>query len=183
MDWKVVNAVNRDVERQHLNKILKDISSRTTELTSGLSKITGDFGQQQQNLTSTVVRIINTQIGADKLVTSVTLTGDVTGTSTVVPGQNAVTINTSLAGAVLEDAPVDGNPYWRNSGQWQLVPPEQLWQEAPVDGNTYGRKDEDWVQIVVEPSPPLLPVVTGEILNSQPVFVYADDGSLIYTEV
>lgn len=29
----------------------------------------------------------------------------------------------------------------------------------------------------------VLPVVTGEIDNGQPVFVYADDGSLIYSEV
>ena len=29
----------------------------------------------------------------------------------------------------------------------------------------------------------VLPVVTGEIINDQPVFVYADDGSLIYSEV
>lgn len=36
------------------------------------------------------------------------------------------------------------------------------------------------------PDPPpsgVLPVVTGEIINGQPVFVYADDGSLIYSEV
>ena len=29
----------------------------------------------------------------------------------------------------------------------------------------------------------VLPVVTGEIINGQPVFVHADDGSLIYSEV
>lgn len=29
----------------------------------------------------------------------------------------------------------------------------------------------------------VLPVVTGEIDNGQPVFVYADDGSLIYSEI
>lgn len=33
------------------------------------------------------------------------------------------------------------------------------------------------------PATPILPVVTGEIESGQPVFVYADDGSLIYTEV
>lgn len=36
------------------------------------------------------------------------------------------------------------------------------------------------------PEPPpsgVLPVVTGEINNDQPVFVYADDGSLIYSEI
>lgn len=36
------------------------------------------------------------------------------------------------------------------------------------------------------PEPPsggVLPVVTGEIDNDQPVFVYADDGSLIYSEI
>lgn len=32
-------------------------------------------------------------------------------------------------------------------------------------------------------TPSILPLVTGEIDGSQPVFVYADDGSLIYTEI
>lgn len=33
------------------------------------------------------------------------------------------------------------------------------------------------------PTSGVLPVVTGEIVNGQPVFVYADDGSLVHTEI
>lgn len=34
-----------------------------------------------------------------------------------------------------------------------------------------------------DPASGVLPLVTGEIVSGQPVFVIADDGSLIYTEV
>jgi hypothetical protein len=40
-----------------------------------------------------------------------------------------------------------------------------------------------WKPAPDPPSVAVLPLVTGEIDGGQPVFVYADDGSLIYTEI
>jgi hypothetical protein len=40
-----------------------------------------------------------------------------------------------------------------------------------------------WIPVPDSPSVAVLPLVTGEIDGGQPVFVYADGGSLIYTEI
>jgi hypothetical protein len=55
------------------------------------------------------------------------------------------------------------------------------------DGDIWIFRDE-FNQFVAEPggsigSGGVLPVVTGEILDDQPVFVYLDDGSLVYAPV
>lgn len=122
MEWKVVNAINRDVEREHLNKILKDINKRAEELTAGLANVGDGLNQQQQTLTNTIVKVVNNIVPEDKLVTKVTLLGEVTGTSVPVPGKNEVTINCTLNANFVEEAPVDSYVYWRGGGVWQQVP-------------------------------------------------------------
>lgn len=136
MEWKVVNAVNRDVERQHLNKILKDIQYQSGQLSDRVSQVGDGLNQTQQTLTNTIVKVINNTVPADSLVTKVTLTGDVTGTSTAVPGQNAVTVDCKLEVDFLQDAPVDANAYWRRQGQWEAVP-FQLFYLNEIDGTGY----------------------------------------------
>ncbi len=57
---------------------------------------------------------------------------------------------------------------------------------APEPDSYYGTNADGQRGFHHFPDPPpsgVLPVVTGEIINGQPVFVYADDGSLIYSEV
>lgn len=105
MKWKVDNALNRDVERQQLNKILKDIEATVT------------------NIQAPVVAPkppTPTPVPTPSPVT-VTLVGDVTGTAR---GTGQVTIDTSLAVDVagIEEAPMDGAAYWRGNQQWQPVP-------------------------------------------------------------
>ena len=126
MEWKVVNAINRDVEREHLNKILKDISKRAEELTAGLANVGDGLNQQQQTLTNTIVKVVNNVVPEDKLVTKVTLLGEVTGTSVPVPGKNEVTINCTVNGDFVEEAPNDSYVYWRGQGAWQQVPYDLL---------------------------------------------------------
>ena len=106
MEWNVKNAMNRDVEREHLNKILKEIASRLEQLTVTQAAPT------RPTYTPPVVQ---------RPPLTVTLTGDVTGTAT---GSGSLTIETSLAELVegLEDAPDDGQIYWRGSETWQVIP-------------------------------------------------------------
>jgi hypothetical protein len=58
--------------------------------------------------------------------------------------------------------------------------------ESFEDGDIWVYRDSV-AQFVPEPNSGggggILPVVTGEILSGQPVFVYLDDGSLVYVEV
>lgn len=140
LKWKVENALNRDVERQHLNKILADISSQFTALEQ---KVTGP-GSSIGNIKDIVGEMVegNTENGisvtynlADKVLDFVissfviTLSGDVTGEGIVSSNSNVtipVTIDPQLVG--IGDAPVDSNAYWRRTGAWELVGPnlEQL---------------------------------------------------------
>ena len=116
MDWIVKNAINRDVERQHLNKILKDIEQRVSAAGGGSSLTEAD-----------VNRIVQDAVRASGAGTlrsvNVTLQGDVTGSgSTNAVGR--IVIDTEIDPDVLgvQEAPIDGRYYWRISGEWQQVP-------------------------------------------------------------
>lgn len=142
MEWNVKNAQNRDVERQHLNKILKEIRGNYTDLSGRIGNLGTDLSQTQKEINTTVIRIINNEIPPERLITKVTLDGDVTGTSVVVPGQNAVTITTQLQGDFLSDAPNDNNAYWRRAGQWEAVP-DSLYYITEITGSGYAVWNED----------------------------------------
>lgn len=152
MEWNVKNALDRNVERQHLNKILKEIRDTIDTALNDISSLGGNLSQTQQQLTNTIIKIINNEVPLDKLVTKVTLEGDVTGTSVVVAGENAVTITTELTEDFLTDAPNDANAYWRRAGQWEAVP-APLFYLNEIDGSGYAVWDGSnlvWVTRVIE---------------------------------
>lgn len=155
MEWRVKNALSRDVEREHLNKILKEIR----ETVNGLqTTVPVDRPPSTPTVpatgTSTSFRL--------------TLTGDVTGTSIVGGTGSSIptVINPDLIG--VEEAPVDGNAYWRTSGMWEQVPyalysigfiegaglvyysEDDGWvtDEAPLDSKYYARKDGAWEEVM-----------------------------------
>ena len=142
MEWNVKNAVNRDVERQHLNKILKEIRGAIDSVKGGTVT--------QDQITSVVTTII--QGGGSSTPTpasvTVTLQGDVTGTGS---GNNVVidtTVNPDILG--IPDAPLDSNTYWRTGGMWQPVP-GTLTSLALVDGVGYLHYDDNVGWTVVGP--------------------------------
>lgn len=57
--------------------------------------------------------------------------------------------------------------------------------EAPEDGTIYGRQNAAWVPVPGGGggSGGILPMVTGEIVDDQPVFVYNPDGSLVWNPI
>lgn len=142
MEWKVTNAVNRDVERQHLNKILKEVESGVASIKSDLASTTGAVSSVQNTLTQTIVKTINSTITPADLTTKVTLTGDVVGVSSPVSGKNEVVISTVLSGNFLQDAPSDGYPYWRRNGQWEAVD-QALSSIGEIEGSGFAVWDED----------------------------------------
>jgi len=282
VDWIVKNAVNRDVERQHLNKILQDIRATVTEAQKQLAALRSANGQQ--DIQSIVGEMVSNNTERGLAVSynpqrktldfiakdfSISLAGAVTGVATVTSLSNVV-IDTELG--TTAGAPIDGNVYWQENGEWTAVLPpvsdlqyldgagilvrivtgegssyavreiigtadeidvafgdgtgdnpmlsladladtgggtfkliardakgrlegtsdgttddvpegtvNLYFPEAPEDGKSYARKDGAWEE--VSASGGILPVVTGEIVSGQPVFVYADDGSLLYTEI
>lgn len=104
MEWNVKNALSRNTEREHLNKILADIKktieSKTSTSAAPVVQSTVPVVAKPRDLT-------------------ITLTGPVTGQGKGVTG---ISIATSLSEEVVMDAPKDGNFYWRFSGKWLPVP-------------------------------------------------------------
>ena len=109
MEYKVVNALSRDVEREQLNKILKHISDTMSSVSS-------------RGLTEDQVRLLIAEsmpvVSSARPIT-VTLTGDVTGSGS---GITSISIPVDFTGNFIEDAPSDSLPYWRQGGTWQNVP-------------------------------------------------------------
>lgn len=161
MDWNVKNAMSRDVEREHLNKILKDIRARIDTLTT----------KQEAPVRPPTPTPSRTPV-------TVTLTGDVIGSAS---GTGTITIDTTVVGSTggseggLQDAPDDGNVYWRGSQQWQEVPLAlQFFYE--ITGSGFLSLDEDgWMETrVIEGEVGQIEVADGDGTAGNPVVSLAD---------
>lgn len=140
MDWIVRNALSRDVEREHLNKILSEIRSK---IDSG-GETSSTYVSKQP------VSIVRPSGGAGGSSSSntpsnitVTLEGDVMGRGS---GTSSVVIQTRLKNTYLEDAPNDGLPYWRRSAEWSVIPArlEGLASNSnEMDGSGFAAWDDD----------------------------------------
>lgn len=94
-EWNIPNAVNRDVERQHLNKILKDIRD--------------------------AIDAVNTSTTFSP--TRVELRGAVSG-SGIETSDGRIVVSTSISQKgvkYVEEAPANGSAYWRRDKAWHPV--------------------------------------------------------------
>lgn len=160
MEWKVKNALSRDVEREHLNKILKDIQSRYKELADKTSVSSSTPSPSPPVVSRTPVTI--------------TLTGDVTGSAT---GTGQVTIQTELADGLtgIGDAPDDGSVYWRGSQQWQEVPLAlQFFYDLTGEGLLSINADGVLTPRAIEGTTQQIAVADGDGVNANPVVSLAD---------
>ena len=108
MDWKVSNALSRDVERQHLNKILADIRANVASTSVAPT-------------TNTVTNTVNNRYAVARFI--LTLAGDVQGSATI-DGLGDVTLTTSFSSSAplgIEEAPINNQFYWRWNGEWKPV--------------------------------------------------------------
>lgn len=129
MEWKVQNALNRDVERQHLNKILKEIEAAvkaSSSSSSPVSNVKAIVGEMVENNREVGIEVeydpVREVLNFSIVPFTLHLVGDVTGTATV-NGLGTMTLNTTLELDALgvEEAPMDGFTYWRRSGEWEQV--------------------------------------------------------------
>lgn len=133
MEWKVTNALNRDIERQNLNKILAEIraaidirdATQTTVTTDGAS-IEDVVGKMVENNTESGIAVTY-NYGNKVLDFAVSdfiirLTGDITGEGEV-SGLSGVSIATTIDPDLLgvPEAPIDNHFYWRWNGEWAMV--------------------------------------------------------------
>lgn len=113
MEWKVQNALNRDVERQHLNKILKEIEAR-------ISDIRGQASPDE--ITRVVERVIRAESPDALTSVTVNLTGDVSGQGTTNEfGRVNIDVEIDPSKLGVTEAPIDSSYYWRINGTWEQV--------------------------------------------------------------
>ena len=162
MDWLVKNAQNRDVERQHLNKILQEIRNTLNELEARVARSTSE----EQRIRDVVIKMVTTGNQSGINVTynttskaidfavrtfTIQLTGAVTGTGTVT-GLGNVSISTTLTGSSegVEEAPLDSLSYWRKMGTWVTVPfPLETMQYLVPGGLLHLDEDLNWTSKVI----------------------------------
>lgn len=147
MEWNVKNALNRDVEREQLNKILKEIR-QAVDATSAItqSDIRRMVEDAVRNAASPSIRSF-----------TITLTGDATGSGTSSNLSNVtipVTIDTS---DLVEASPADSNIYWRAAGAWEAVP-YIITALGNIEGQGFVRYTEDygWTALTTEETDTLL---------------------------
>ena len=187
MDWLVKNAQNRDVERQHLNKILQEIRNTLNELEARVARSTSE----EQRIRDVVIKMVTTGNQSGINVTynttskaidfavrtfTIQLTGAVTGTGTVT-GLGNVSISTTLADSFegVEEAPLDGFSYWRNMGTWVTVPfPLETLQYLTPGGVLVLDEDLNWYARTIEGTATEIDVADGDGVDGNPTVGLAD---------
>jgi hypothetical protein len=160
MEWKVTNALSRDVEREQLNKILKEIRAA----------IDGSISAAP---VTNVIERTNTRYAVARF--NLTLDGDVTGTA-LVDGLNDVTITTTVGDLpYVEEAPITNRAYWRWNGEWRAVNDTVTGLDS-ITGNGFlvsYRVDEDsirqWASREIQGTSNRITVTDGDGVDADPV--------------
>lgn len=193
LPWIVQNALSRDVERQHLNRILADIRTSV----EALAKTSSTSGSVSGNIKDTVGQMVdnNTEAGisvtydvAAKVLNfavssfSLNFTGDVTGSGSGVPGGGAtiqLTIDPDLLG--ISDAPNDSLAYWRRTAAWEEVG-NNLEQLQVIQGSGFPAANYDpatetseWNMRTLQEPAAGFTITDPDGATGDPTFALADD--------
>ena len=187
MEWLVKNAQSRDVERQHLNKILQEIRKTLNEFEARMAR----DSTEEARIRAIIVQMLTTGVQSGINVTynttskaidfaaktfTIQLTGAVTGTGTVT-GLGNVSISTTLNADFdgVEEAPLDGLSYWRNAGAWVTVPfPLETLQFLVPGGILVLDEDLNWYARSIEGVVDEIVVTDGDGIAANPVIGLAD---------
>ena len=157
MEYKVVNALSRDVEREHLNKILKHISDTLSSVSTG--------GLTEAQVRAWIAESMPVIPSARPI--TVTLTGDATGSGS---GTTSISIPVDLTSNFIEDAPSDSLPYWRQDGTWQNVPFPllSLAYLSPSGFASYNEEALEWNSRVITGTSGNITVTNGDGVLADP---------------
>ena len=187
MEWLVKNAQSRDVERQHLNKILQEIRKTLNELEARMAR----DSTEEARIRAIIIQMLTTGVQSGINVTynttskaidfaaktfTIQLTGAVTGTGTVT-GLGNVSISTTLADSFegVEEAPLDGFSYWRKMGTWVTVPfPLETIQFVTPGGILVLDEDLNWYARTIEGTATEIDVADGDGVDGNPTVGLAD---------
>ena len=194
MDWNVKNAINRDVERQHLNKILKDVKKSLDDSNHRLwlleqvniQDIAGQVVAGGNNRNITVTYDPRRQ-AVDFVVGELTTseededTGEGNGGGSSGGGSSGGgnsgggSSGGSSGGGGIGEAPMDGYAYWRRTGEWDVVG-EQLERLAWIDGPGFPSLSSmrDWNVRIFQGTANEIDVADGDGELGNPTFSLAD---------
>ena len=141
MELKVVNALNRDIEREQLNKILKYLHESIVSSTEG--------GVTEAKVAEMIARASPSRPSSSSsssapTTITVSLTGDVEGAG---QGTSSITVPVNITKDLVEEAPVDSGRYWRYQGGWETVPFPllSLAYMSPSGFGAYNEDEMEWV--------------------------------------
>lgn len=190
MEWIVRNAISRDVERQQLNKILKEIRTTLDDVMTKLntsstavddakvrSIVANMLAAGDQTVIQGVYNSVTKGIDWQTRSFTIALTGDVTG-SGLSTNLGNVSITTTANGGGdggIDEAPLDGLAYWRNNGSWEVVPfPAQTIQFITPPGFTVLDEDLNWYARTIEGVTGEIVITDGDGILANPVIGLAD---------
>lgn len=183
MDWKISNALNRDVERQQLNKILLEIRAAITTLTELRDKQSSAPGTPPI-MSGGVSSNYNPSTGVTEVTPNayvLSLRGDVSGEARV-GGSGTVTLTTELDPALIgvPEAPVDNQIYWRTNESWTVVP-DAILSIADIQEQGLMALVEDpvtfaleWTAREIEGATEQIDVANGDGITGNPILSLAD---------
>jgi hypothetical protein len=176
IEWNVKNALDRNVERQHLNK--GSGSANVSNVKDQVGEMVSNNSEAGISVTyDGVAQVLNFAVSSFVL----TLTGDVDGQASITPGGQAVmevTIDPSKFG--ISDAPSDSNAYWRRNTQWEYVGSQhealQNYTDSGIVVMEYDSVNDATVFVGREIEGPMSVVVTdGDGLAGNPSLALVND--------
>lgn len=163
MELKVVNALNRDIEREQLNKILKYLHESIVSSTEG--------GLTEAKVAEMIARASPSRPSSSSsapTTITVSLTGDVEGTG---QGTSSITVPVNITKDLVGEAPVDSGRYWRYQGGWETVPFPllSLAYMSPSGFGAYNEDDLEWNSRVITGASGNIEVTDGDGVSGDPV--------------
>lgn len=198
LDWIVKNGLNKDVERQHLNKILADIRSSVGTVEKQVTTVTNivNSGSSSGTTKDIVGDMVsgNIETGIDvtydfqKKVLDfvvanfiIALAGDVTGEGTVT-GLSDVTITTTLDPSLIgvTEAPIDNFFYWRRNAAWEgvsnVIANLEMLETSGFPALTADEFEPVWNARVITGTTDRIDVADGDGVGGNPTIDFIDEG-------
>lgn len=162
MEWLVKNALSRDVEREHLNKILKEIRGEIDNVSTST------------NTPAPITYITQNNITQGLSAVTVVLQGDVSGEGTT-DEDGRLVLTTLISGDIVTPPPDGHEAYWWQDGQWTMIP-QSILNLVTVEPAGFTVLDEDynWAVRTIEGTTEQIVVANGDGLTGNPIVSLAD---------
>ena len=183
MEIKVVNALNRDIEREQLNKILKYLND---SIISSTEKVVTEVKAVERVARAAASKVSSSSSSSSSssapAAITVSLTGDVEGTG---QGTSSITVPVNITKDLVEEAPIDSGRYWRYQGGWETVPFPllSLAYMSPSGFGAYNEDEMEWISRKLEGDSVWTTVNDGDGVSGDPEIVFTESAKEGYKRI